>query len=77
MRQHLFPEGQRFCLYCGALHHQQMTATCVERPDPPTAPEPRRRLFAVDDFDAIHAAREALKPPQDPDPPPITDGCCA
>lgn len=74
MRQHHFPEGQRFCLHCGALYHEQMTATCMERPDPIAAPEAKRRLFAVDDFDAIHAAREALKPP--PAELPLSDECC-
>ena len=61
MRQHEFVD-ERWCKWCCALRSQNATLTCVERPDTAPAPEPKRRVFAVDDFDAIRAAREALNP---------------
>ena len=58
MREHEFREG--WCLHCGAKHHPQMTATCLER-RAALATEPRRRVSALDDSDAISARLGELR----------------
>ena len=63
MRQHDFPVGvltsQVRCIYCGGLWRAEMTAQCIDRPDP--APEPRRRVSAMEDVDTISARIEELR----------------
>lgn len=56
MAEHDFAGG-KFCRWCGAVQHEQMTATCIERAEaePLLAPEPRRRQMACEDSDAISA----------------------
>lgn len=55
--QHEFPagDGKRWCKWCGALWHAEMTATCLERPAEatPVRPAPQRRQLACEDGDAI------------------------
>lgn len=63
-REHSFPpadgSGRKWCLHCGALWHAQMDATCVARAVA-LAPEPARRTYASEDFDAISARIIELK----------------
>lgn len=72
---HEFPEGDRFCKWCGALQHPQMTATCLQRAIPKSElmPEPKRRQFSCEDAEVISARlaellkeRFPLVPPADP-----------
>ena len=60
--EHKYPKepnsgGQYPCVICGAIRHPQMTATCFDRASPGNAlmPEPARRLYASEAFDAIGA----------------------
>lgn len=62
MQEHEYPKepnsgGQFACQICGAIKHPQMTATCFERATPGNAlmPEPARREYASEAYDAIGA----------------------
>ena len=63
MREHQFPPGvpntNTRCIHCNGLWQPQMSATCIDRPDPPSAP--RRLVSAMDDIDAIHSRIEELR----------------
>lgn len=63
MQEHkFFPTdgpGSR-CKHCGAAWHPNCGLTCIDRPDV-AAIEPRRRVCAIDDFDAIGKRLEELR----------------
>ncbi len=58
--EHKYPKepnsgGRYACVICGAIQHPQMTAICLERATPGNAlmPEPARRQYASEAYDAI------------------------
>lgn len=63
MREHEFSakdeNGRQYCRWCGFWWRENMTATCVDRRN--VAPEPRRRVSAMDNFDEIHARIQELR----------------
>jgi len=57
------PSGERRCIHCGALKHEKYTYTCLDRVAPGGAlmPEPTRRVYASEAWDAIGARMEELQ----------------
>jgi len=51
--------GRVYCRWCGFWMRENYTATCVDRAT--VAPEPRRRVSAMDDFDTIASRLEELR----------------
>jgi histone acetyltransferase (RNA polymerase elongator complex component) len=47
-----------WCVHCGCLFHPQLTATCIERPDPPRE---RRIERAMNDLETIRKRIEQLR----------------
>lgn len=50
-------DGKRWCKHCGSMLHTRILQTCIERVSPGglLMPEPARRSWAYEDFDAIGA----------------------
>lgn len=57
------PDGTEYvvawCVHCGSPNNSFSTLTCLPRPKP--APEPKRREWACEDFDAINRKFVALE----------------
>lgn len=68
--QHAFKDG--WCLHCGAKYHPSMTATCLQRAAAQSGlmPEPARREYACEAFDAIGERLAELQKPVEPEKAP-------
>lgn len=68
MIEHVFPSSpprpEDRCVYCGSWFRDGTEQTCVPRPAS-IAPEPRRRVSAMDDIDVIAARIAELRAERD------------